>query len=165
MTSWCLKSIEEILMSSTEQNTAATTPLESTATKAVAKKVARPAAKRVTRPATQQAVQARRPALATAGAAVQAVPVATVAAPVEAKSDKLLKPKKSKMVRENFTLPMLEYLMLETLKLRSGKLGSPVKKNVLIRAGIKALAALSDARFLAALKTVPSIKGTRATKD
>jgi hypothetical protein len=134
-------------MSSTEKNAFGIAPVEQAAIKSVAKKVARPVAKRIARPA------------------VQVVPTVTVAAPVETKSDKLLKPKKSKMVPLDFTLPMLEYLMLETLKLRSSKLGSPVKKNVLIRAGIKALADLSDARFLAALKTVHSIKGARASKD
>jgi len=85
--------------------------------------------------------------------------------PVEIRSDKLLKPKKAKTVREDFSLPMLEYLMLETLKLRSSKLGSPVKKNVLVRAGIKALASMSDANFLAMLKTVPARKTERASKD
>ncbi|OGB54987.1 MAG: hypothetical protein A2503_15770 [Burkholderiales bacterium RIFOXYD12_FULL_59_19] len=61
---------------------------------------------------------------------------------------------------------MLEFLMLKTLKLRSSKLGSPVKKkNVLVRAGIHALAAMSDTRFLAVLNTVSSSKNTRASKD
>ncbi|MDD2846117.1 MAG: hypothetical protein PHT57_14315 [Rhodoferax sp.] len=60
---------------------------------------------------------------------------------------------------------MLEYLMLETLKLRSSKLGSPVKKNVLVRAGIMALAAMSDASFLTALKTVPTAKANRASQN
>jgi hypothetical protein len=85
--------------------------------------------------------------------------------PVEIRSDKLLKPKKAKTAREDFSLPMLEYLMLETLKLRSSKLGSPVKKNVLVRAGIKALASMSDANFLAMLKTVPARKTERTSKD
>jgi hypothetical protein len=72
---------------------------------------------------------------------------------------------RSKAVRKDVTLPMLEHLMLETLKLRSSKLGSPVKKNVLVRAGIQALAAMSDARFLATLNTVSSSRNTRASKN
>lgn len=154
-------------MSSSEQNAAVTAPIESSTAEALVNKVARPTVKRVTRPTVKKApvTAAKRPAKAAPGAAVSGVPAVSVAAPVEAKSDKLLKPKKSKLVHEDFTLPMLEYLMLETLKLRSSKLGSPVKKNVLIRAGIKVLATLSDARFLAALETVPSIKGARASKD
>jgi len=84
---------------------------------------------------------------------------------VSTPSNTRLKPRKSKKVRESFTLPMLEFLMLKTLKLRSSKLGSPVKKNVLVRAGIHALAAMSDTRFLAVLNTVSSSKNTRASKD
>jgi hypothetical protein len=72
---------------------------------------------------------------------------------------------RSKAVRKDVTLPMLEHLMLETLKLRSSKLGSPVKKNVLVRAGIQALAAMSDARFLATLNTVSSSRNTPASKN
>ena len=146
-------------MPSTELTASVTASDEATAIKTVANRPARPVAKRA--PATV----AKRPVQAAPKTAVQAVPAAPMAEPVEAKSDQLLKPKKSKKVRQNVTLPMLEYLMLETLKLRSSKLGSPVKKNVLVRAGIKALAALSDARFLDALKTVPSIKAGRSSKD
>jgi hypothetical protein len=40
-----------------------------------------------------------------------------------------------------------------------------VKKNVLVRAGIKALASMSDANFLAMLKTVPARKTERTSKD
>jgi hypothetical protein len=152
-------------MPSTEQNTSVTAPVGQRAVKAVAKKVARPVAKHVARPAPRKATASRRPAKAEPSEPVQAVPAVTVAAPPEARSGKLLKAKKSKLVHEDFTLPMLEYLMLETLKLRSSKLGSPVKKNVLVRAGIKALAAMSDGSFLAALKTVPSIKPGRSPKD
>jgi hypothetical protein len=88
-------------------------------------------------------------------------PVAVASRP----SDTRFKPRKSKKARQSFTLPMLEFLMLKTLKLRSSKLGSPVKKNVLVRAGILALAAMSDARFLVALNTVSSSRHTRASKD
>ena len=88
-------------------------------------------------------------------------PVVVVSRP----SDTRFTPRKSKKARESFTLPMLEFLMLKTLKLRSSKLGSPVKKNVLVRAGIDALAAMSDARFLAALNTVSSSRNTRTSKD
>jgi hypothetical protein len=58
-------------------------------------------------------------------------------------------------------MPKLEYAVLDTLKLRGAKLASPVKKTELIRAGIKALAAMSDAAFLSAIKAVPSLKTGR----
>lgn len=88
-----------------------------------------------------------------------------VLAPAEVKSDQLIQPKKSRTVRKDVALPMLEHLLLETLKLRSSKLASPVKKNVLVRAGIKALATMSDARFLVALDTVAASRKRRASKN
>ena len=87
-------------------------------------------------------------------------PVAEPVSAVKARpaSDKRLKPKKIKMVSDSFTIPKLEYLMLETLKLRAGALGHSVKKSELIRAGIKALSAMPDGNFEAALKTVQTHK-------
>ena len=78
---------------------------------------------------------------------------------------KPLKPKKPKLVRDSFTIPKLEYLVLEELKARAIALTYPVKKTELIRAGIKALSIMTDAGFLLALKAVPVIKTGRPTKD
>ena len=77
---------------------------------------------------------------------------------------KLLKPKKIKLVHDSFTIPKLEYLMLNALKLRAGTLEKSVKKSELIRAGIKALAAMPDSQFLAAVKAVTPIKTGHSTK-
>jgi hypothetical protein len=74
---------------------------------------------------------------------------------------KVEKPKKPKLVRDSFTIPKLEYVVLEALKQRATKLTRSVKKSELLRAGIKALAALSDAAFLSALDKVPAIKTGR----
>ncbi len=65
------------------------------------------------------------------------------------------------MVRDSFSIPKLEYAVFDVLKLRAAKLGKPATKTELLRAGIKTLASLSDAAFLAALKTVPSLKTGR----
>lgn len=54
--------------------------------------------------------------------------------------------------------------MLDELKLRSAKLDTPVKKSELLRAGVKALAAMSDSALLAALKAVPALKTGRPAK-
>lgn len=97
--------------------------------------------------------------------AVKAAPKVVIAPAAMPKVEKLLKAKKPKLVRDSFTIPKLEYLMLEELKQRSGKLGNSVKKSELIRAGIKSLANLSDANFLVALKAVPAIKTGRPAKD
>ena len=55
--------------------------------------------------------------------------------------------------------------MLDDLKARANKLASPAKKSELLRAGIKALAAMSDAAFKVALRAVPVIKTGRPAKD
>jgi len=71
------------------------------------------------------------------------------------------KVKKAKLVRDSFTIPKDEYVVIDLLKVRAGKLGQSVKKSELLRAGIKALAALSDIQFKAALSNVPTIKTGR----
>lgn len=81
------------------------------------------------------------------------------------KMEKPAKAKKPKLVRDSFTIPKAEYTVLDDLKQRAGKLLSPAKKSELIRAGVKALAAMSDTAFLAALKAVPAIKTGRPAKD
>ena len=45
------------------------------------------------------------------------------------------------------------------------KAGAPAKKSELLRAGLKLLAALPDAGFLAAVKAVPTLKTGRPAKD
>ena len=75
-----------------------------------------------------------------------------------------MKLKKPKMVRDSFTFPKAEYAVLDGLKMRAAKLGSPAKKTELLRAGIKAIAAMQDAAFVAALKSVPSLKTGRPAK-
>lgn len=83
---------------------------------------------------------------------------------VKTTDSKSTKAKKPKLVRDSFTFPKDEYAVLEALKLRASKLGSPVKKTELLRAGLKALAALPDAKFIAALQAVPSLKTGRPAK-
>ena len=69
--------------------------------------------------------------------------------------------KKHKLVRDSFTIPKAEYTVLDDLKQRAAKLMRSAKKSELLRAGIKALAAMSDTEFLNALKQVPAIKTGR----
>ena len=77
------------------------------------------------------------------------------------KVSKAEKPIKPKLVRDSFTIPKTEYLVIEALKLRAAKLTRSMKKSELLRAGIKALAVMSDAAFLTALEKVPAIKTGR----
>lgn len=71
------------------------------------------------------------------------------------------KAKKPKLVRDSFTIPKDEYAVIETLKQRSAALAQPVKKSELLRAGLKVLAAMSDAALRSAVQAVPSIKTGR----
>lgn len=82
-----------------------------------------------------------------------------------AKTVKLEKPKKPKLVRDSFTIPKAEYVVLEALKQRATVLNRAVKKSELLRAGIKALAAMHDAGFLATLAHVPAIKTGRPASE
>lgn len=81
-----------------------------------------------------------------------------------AKVEKAAKPKKPKLVRDSFTIPKAEYVVLDELKQRATQLTRPAKKSELLRAGIKTLATLSDTAFLAALEQVPAIKTGRPTQ-
>lgn len=73
--------------------------------------------------------------------------------------------KKAKLVRDSFTIPKNEFVVLDDLKLRAAALMVAVKKSELLRAGIKALAAMPEAKFLAALKEVPAIKTGRPASN
>jgi hypothetical protein len=125
--------------------------------KAVAKKPAAAPAKPLTRAAAP-----KKPA-STAAAPVS-IPKSTANASTKvnaAKEVKVDKVKKPKLVRDSFTIPKAEYVVIEALKERAGKLSRAAKKSELMRAGIKALAAMSDAAFLNALAAVPTIKTGR----
>ncbi|MBC7604686.1 MAG: hypothetical protein H7255_18780 [Ramlibacter sp.] len=121
-----------------------------TATASPAKRA--PARKAASAPAT---VKASAPVPATAKAAKPVVKPA--AKPAE-------KARKPKLVRDSFTIPKAEYVVIEALKQRAAKAGSPVKKSELLRAGLKALAAMGDQAFATALAAVPAIKTGRPAK-
>lgn len=135
-------------------------------TQKTATKTARTAVKKV---ALKKAAVAPAPQAAPRKAAKPVTakkPVVTQQAattPQAAKPVKPAKVKKPKMVRDSFTMPKDEYVVIDSLKVRSGKLGQSVKKSELLRAGIKALAAMSDIQFKAALSNVPTIKTGRPT--
>jgi hypothetical protein len=139
-------------MSTLKNSPAATAPV-------VAKPVAPVTAKRIT-----PKPLAKKPAAAPTAVKPVAAPKSTskaitkVSAAKEVKAEKVKKPK---LIRDSFTIPKAEYVVLETLKERAGKLSRAAKKSELLRAGIKALAAMSDAAFLNALAAVPTIKTGR----
>jgi hypothetical protein len=58
-------------------------------------------------------------------------------------------------------MPKPEYSVLGELKLRAARLGRPIKKGELLRAGVAALLSMPDPSFLAALAVVPTLKPGR----
>ena len=125
------------------------------ATTKKAVKAARPARK-----ATAKKAPAKAPVRASAKAPAKA-PVATAPVALAAKPAKAKKPK---LVRDSFTIPKSEYAVLDALKQRAAKAGLPAKKSEVLRAGVKALAAMSEAAFAAAMGAVPALKTGRPAK-
>ncbi len=115
--------------------------------------VAAPAVKPVAAAAPQAAAKAPKPA---------DWPLAATASKSGGKPAKVKKPK---LVRDSFTIPKNEYSVLDDLKQRAGRLSSPAKKSELLRAGVKALAAMPDAAFLSALRVVPVVKTGRPSRS
>lgn len=104
------------------------------------------------------------PPILVAKRATQPVVSAKSAALVKPKTEKPVKVKKMKLVRERFSIPKTEYTVLDEIKQRAEKLDHKAKKSELLRAGVKALAAMPDAAFLSAINAVPAIK-TGNTKN
>jgi hypothetical protein len=131
----------------------------------------KPAAKKpVVKKAAVKKVAAKKPAAKKPVVKKAVTKTAVKKAPVKSAVSKTSKPvktvkpakvKKPKLVRDSFTIPKDEYVVIDALKTRAGKLGQAVKKSELLRAGVKALAAMSDIQFKAALSNVPTIKTGR----
>jgi hypothetical protein len=122
------------------------------------KKIAKPASKA---PATAvQTKPAIKPVIKQAKTTTD-MTKAVVSPAIKTIIPKPIKAKKIKLVRDSFTIPKPEYLILDNLKLRAADLKHPVKKSELLRAGIKALDAMTDAQLLLALKAVPALKTGR----
>ena len=83
------------------------------------------------------------------------------AAPAERKPEK---PAKTKLVRDSFTMPQTDFDLVDVLKQRALNFRHAAKKGELLRAGLQALAALSEADLQAALERVTSLKPGRPKK-
>lgn len=79
-----------------------------------------------------------------------------------AKTDK---PHKIKVLRDSFTMPKSEFAVLQALKERAQQAGRPARKSEVLRAGVRALAGMDDAAFLAAITAVPAVKTGRPAKS
>ena len=95
-------------------------------------------------------------------------PAKKVAAPVKAKPvaapAPVAKPK-IKLVRDSFTMPRGDHDLISLLKTRSLVLQRATKKSELLRAGLHALAALSDKQLLTALNGLQPLKAGRPKAD
>ncbi|MBL8449248.1 MAG: hypothetical protein JNM32_04915 [Dechloromonas sp.] len=75
------------------------------------------------------------------------------------------KPRKTKMVRDSFTMPEREYALIANLKKRLLGLKIEAKKSELLRAGVALLDGLKDADLLAAMARVEKVKTGRPAKS
>ena len=129
--------------------------------------VAKPAKAAVVKPVVAPAVDASNDPAAPAAPVEKGVRTATTAvprAPKAVRAYKPEKPRKQKLVRDSFTIPKAEYAVIDELKLRAAKLGQPAKKSEILRAGVMALAALTDEALSASLAGVPRMKTGRPPK-
>lgn len=113
--------------------------------------------------ATTTAAKKRTSPAAKAARRAKPAPAAPAAAAPAAKEP--AKPAKVKLVRDSFTIPKTEYAAIDELKKRAAKAALPSKKSEVIRAGLLALAAMSDAAFQAAMSRVPMLKTGRPKKS
>ncbi|MEO6351652.1 MAG: hypothetical protein ABIO19_06985 [Burkholderiaceae bacterium] len=99
-------------------------------------------------------------------------PVAKVAAPA-AKPPAAAKPaaavkekaKKAKLVRDSFTMPEVEYEVLNKVKKASLKAGVNIRKSELLRIGVALVDQLSVTQLRAALAGLMPLKAGRPKKD
>lgn len=93
----------------------------------------------------------------------KAIPAAKKASPKQ--GSKKDKPKKIKMVRDNFSMTEGDYASLVDMKKKCIAAGVPVKKSELLRVGLMGLMKLSNASLIAAVKQVVVVKDTQPEKS
>jgi uncharacterized protein YjhX (UPF0386 family) len=74
------------------------------------------------------------------------------------------KPARVKLVRDGFTMPEEDFALFAKLKSRALAAKRETKKSELLRAGLRALAAMGNAELIAALKALPAIQVGRPKK-
>ncbi len=155
-------------MNMTDQSSATSAPATHTAKTTTASKPQAPARKKAVTP-----VKAAPTKVAPKTQATKPVPKKPAVRPATKPAVKKqastpakpLKDKKVKVVRDSFTIPKAELLQIGEMKKRALGLGIEIKKSELIRAGLQAIASLTDASFKKALASVPTIKTGRPAKS
>lgn len=139
-------------------NGASAAPAKAPARKAAAKKV--PAVKKAAPAAIKRAaVPKAKPAAAPKKE--KAAPAGKPAAEAKTAAPKKVK---HKLVRDSFTMPHEDFKLIDQLKDRALGFKRSVKKSELLRAGLQALAGLSDAKLKTALEALAPLKPGRPPK-
>ncbi|RZL09512.1 MAG: hypothetical protein EOP40_09620 [Rubrivivax sp.] len=144
--------------------TKAAAPATAKSAPASAKKVA-PARKR---PAPSAAKSATAPVAAKPATATKApapAPARKRVAAKKAPAASVVKKVKQKLVRDSFTMPSADFALIDQLKTRAIGFKRPAKKSELLRAGLKALSALSDAKLKSVLDGLTPLKAGRPKKN
>lgn len=115
-------------------------------------------------PITSKKAPAKKIALSAASAVAKPVVPAAKASRTEPAAKKPKKESKVKVVRDSFTMPQNEYVKIAEIKEAALQAGVPVKKSEVLRAGLKALAAMSPAQLKRALAGLEKIKTGRPKK-
>ena len=132
-------------------------------TAAPARKTAAPKKPAVKAPAAKPAAPAKRAVAAKPAPAKKAVAAKKpVAAPAAEKAPKAAK---QKLVRDSFTMPSSDFALIDSLKERALGFRRPTKKSELLRAGLQALAALTDTQLQAALGRLEPLKTGRPRNE
>lgn len=127
---------------------------------AAAKPLGKPVAKSASR---MTAMPVKKSPVATPVKKITPAPVAAVKETVQSeKAAKLAK--KPKVVRDSFTMPQSEYQKIGQIKALCLKSGLQVKKSEVLRAGVMALCAMSEAQLNKAMSALDKIKTGRPNK-
>ena len=70
-------------------------------------------------------------------------------------------PTAQRVVRDSFTMPLADYALIGSLKVKCLGMGIAVKKSELLRAGLHALTRISDQNFAEVVSAVESVKTGR----
>ncbi|NUT61817.1 hypothetical protein [Herbaspirillum sp. C9C3] len=135
----------------------------STETKKPVAKAAAPKPAAVKKPAVKPATRAAaKPAAAAPAAAKPEKKVEKIAKPE--KTDKPVKAKKVKQVRDSFTMPENEYAVLAQVKKSCLKAGVEIKKSDLLRIGVSLIKNLKIAELKDILGSLTPLKVGRPKK-
>jgi hypothetical protein len=117
-------------------------------------------------PTTKTAVKAlaKPKSVDTARSLVSVAPKAASNSAARAKGVERQAKPKAKLVRDSFTMPKLDFDLVDVLKERALGFKRPAKKSELLRAGLHALSALNDSALRATLDALAPLKPGRPKK-